>query len=274
MANKNTEVPLIEGLKIGESLEEVTSDSLKAAVSQAVEELIKDSVSEASAQILSAIAGSVGGVGAKVLVRMLLRISDSVSAKLNTICREPFETGMRVAQEALDLECKSDDEHRFREQQLMFSLGQLERAWTLLAGNNKTQLRPVVRLAEGICAAEIAGAANYALPRLLEWRNATLTEIEGLRRQMRDLERGIPALKEDWETSGKKLQNMMYATRRWGTPQQGAAGSVLGNVAAIKQNEMTNQIERLANRRSELERKLRALTTVTLVIENVMRDRR
>jgi hypothetical protein len=273
MANKNTEESLVERLELGESLEKVVYDSLKAAASQAVEELIKHSVSEASTVIFSEIAGSLGGVGAKVLIRMLLRISDSVAGKLDTLCREPFETGIRVAQEALNLECKNENERRFREQQLMFALSQLERAWTLMEGKTKSHCRRLARLAQGICAAKIAGGANYALPRLLEWKASTLEEIEELRGKIRDLqEKRIPALQKEWETLGKKKLNIAHAAIKFGTPQQMQASFVLRKSASHDEKELSDAIELLANERSDLEGRLITLATGTLVIENVIRQ--
>jgi hypothetical protein len=75
-----------------------------------------------------------------------------------------------VANESFALEIQNDDEGRFRER--LFALHQFERAWTLLQGRtHQNDLRIVVRLMQGLCAAEITGGASYALPRLRESRD-------------------------------------------------------------------------------------------------------
>jgi hypothetical protein len=119
-------------------------------------------------------------------VRLIFKVSDSISSKLDALSREPIETDLRVANESFALEIQNDDEGRFRERQLLFALHQFERAWALLQGRtHQNDLRIVVRLMQGLCAAEIAGGASYALPRLRESRDKNAAEAYQTRENIR-----------------------------------------------------------------------------------------
>jgi hypothetical protein len=90
----------MERLKLVDAFGDVEEDTLKALSARAAEEYAKD-LSEALTETLGEIVGIIGGAAAMLLVRLIWRVSDSVSSKLDALIREPLKTGLRVANESL-----------------------------------------------------------------------------------------------------------------------------------------------------------------------------
>jgi len=114
MSLKRTGESLIERLKLVDACEDVASETVKALGTKAAEEYAKD-LGDAFAKILPEIAGSIGGTAGKLIVRLIFKVSDSISSKLDALTREPFNTGLRVANESFALEIQNENERRFRE---------------------------------------------------------------------------------------------------------------------------------------------------------------
>jgi hypothetical protein len=110
MAVKDTDGSLIDRLKLVETFEEIAPDTLKAIASKAAEELLKEVATGITASVLSELAGGLSFGAGKILIMLLFRVSDKVLVRLEALYREPFETGMRVASEALGLDYKNNNE--------------------------------------------------------------------------------------------------------------------------------------------------------------------
>lgn len=154
---------IIEKLEFRDGLYEGLKKGIETYAKTATEEAIRDQVSlilrEASADIVGAFVGTVAGS----LLKSVLRVHDNIAANLDKLIREPYVTGVRVAQEAMASQWYGEDERLFREQRLRFGIEKLEEALTLAKDNKKyEEERFLICLLQGLCAVEIRGGRPLA----------------------------------------------------------------------------------------------------------------
>lgn len=178
----------LAALEIRDGIAEILISASKAASGEAVKELASGLTSELVQSVLEESAKAAVGVIAGPLLKLLLGASDKLSGRLNNLTREPFETDVRAAQQALRLPSIDPDAVRFREERLNFSINQLERAWTL-AGGTKTEAedRLYIRLVQGLCSEAVRGGLSDARMRLAECVDSLVPEIEAIESQIKSL---------------------------------------------------------------------------------------
>ncbi len=113
---------LLEQVGIQEAVRDAMKEAITSYAKAVTQEALKDQVSiilqDVSADLVGAFLGTISGS----LLKSLLRIQDKVAANLTKLIREPFDTGVRVAQEALSYKWQTEDERSFQRQQLSFAI--------------------------------------------------------------------------------------------------------------------------------------------------------
>jgi hypothetical protein len=143
-------------------LKESTKNVLSGAVSNAIRELTGTAVGALAGGVLS------------VLLKCVLTQHPSLLIKINKLVYEPFQTGMRIAEESMRLPCRSEQEVVFREDMLKLSLHKLNEAQTLLYEPDYVDERFAISVIRTLCAAQIRGGGSLAEM----WAGEVLTLVE------------------------------------------------------------------------------------------------
>ena len=167
---------------------ESVTDSLQSAMETLGKKIAQDALHDQVAAILAEATSDLASkfVGAFVgsLLRFLFGIRNELSQKLNKVIRAPFETGLRVATEALSLDGNGDDQCGVRERRLFFAIEELDRAITLTEGTEKDAVeRNLIRLLQGLCALEIRGGRSLARSLLSPVAVALATESQAMAKE-------------------------------------------------------------------------------------------
>ena len=243
MASKIAKVLWSETLR--KAVAEVGTEAAKSAIGEATKEFIKRSTSAAVQTIVSGASTALAGATVGPILRVLLRVSDEVSRKLDKVSAKldkqlhaAFDTGVREAIRSLRLPSSRPEAATFRNQRLTFAIDELERAWTLSLGlPTEGRDRFVIRLLQGFCSIGIPGGVHYASAQFQEC-------IGWLKQQM---QQGIE------ELAKMKTKMADLKDRAWVPPLPGTVGSPFPASMRTIDN-WTNYAAGKAGPRRELER--------------------
>jgi hypothetical protein len=194
-----------------EILTEFVTETAKAAAGEAAKEALADGAFTCFQNLAEETAKAFAGPLAGVLLKLLLDVSDKNSAKLDKLIRAPFETGVRMALDAVSLPNGNVQQSQFRDRILHDSIFELERAWTLAEGTRtQKEDRFWIRLIEGLAAREVSGGTDYARARLEECAMAVEEEMRVAEKKVRDLEATIPQLQRDAKAEHDQAKTCIY----------------------------------------------------------------
>jgi hypothetical protein len=182
---------LLAEFEISTSLAEAIRSAVGTGVAEAVKEAGAGHVTEILLDVASEGARGIAESLAGPLLKILLRAADRTSQKLDQLLREPLETGIRSARDALEIVPQSEEGRRFREAQLNFAYTKLESAYTLATGPKAVDARFYVKLLQGFIARAM-GATEYSRRDFV----ACLHALEKERTELRTLRERAKTLTE------------------------------------------------------------------------------
>jgi hypothetical protein len=140
-----------------ESLAEAFDEGIKECFKVLAEDLLKEHVSALIKGLAAEVVGASFGSVAKFVFKFILHAQDRVLVGLEMMIREPLMTGVRVAEESFDL-----PHNKFRRDQLMSALHNLERAETYSLKQKNPEQTATIRIFQMLCLAEIVGGSALA----------------------------------------------------------------------------------------------------------------
>ena len=154
-------------LDVRGAVSEGVADALNNAGKDAAMEMLSNRVSEVLKDVGSEVVGKIFGSVIGNLLKHLLNVQDSISTKLDDLIAAPLRTGVRAAQEALDLPWEDEAQQRFREERLKFAIQELDRALTLSERiKNPDVSQFYILFLQGLCAGETTGGMRLARVKL------------------------------------------------------------------------------------------------------------
>ncbi len=147
--------------EVCKALAEAIGKQGKATASKALDGMVGQFLVECTGDATSAVLGSL----AASLLKALLGVREKTAKELKKLVREPYETGMRVATEALELSVTTPGERAAREKELWFAMGKLQEAQTLLGPEPTAELMYLL-FVHGLCASQVDGGGPRARERL------------------------------------------------------------------------------------------------------------
>lgn len=256
---------LLEQIGTQEAIHDAIKDAVKSYAKSATKEALKDQVSiilqDMGADLVSAFLGSI----ASSILKSVLRIQNQVAANLNRLIREPFETGVRVAEEALSDDYGDEDERNFRAKRLDFAIQKLEEAITLSQGNKEyEQERIYLFLLQGLCSYEIRGGLPLARRRFSLVAEALESDSEQLYQRVQKL----TAIAEDSKKKAKRL-----AMRVENFPEN--IQDLLYGAAPLRQKELVfiTSFEQAERESAELKTKADKMSTLAIILRAIVNRR-
>ena len=147
--------------EVYKALAEAIGKQGKATASKALNGMVGQLLVECTGDATSAVLGSL----AASLLKALLGVREKTAKELKKLVGEPYETGMRVAKEALELSVTTQKEKDARENLLWFAMGKLQEAQTLLGPESTAELLYLL-FVYGLCASQVDGGGPLACVRL------------------------------------------------------------------------------------------------------------
>lgn len=159
---------------VREILLRTTDASLKELAKGHMKEILEgETFKEVAGDLLKKVGIEVAGTIASVIgvgcLKSIWKQNDAISKELNLLIREPFQTGSRMANEALDLPYRDEREQAFREALLFEAFLKLEAARTFLKKPNKlSNDRFTIAFLQSQCAYQTRGGNHIAAQRVDE----------------------------------------------------------------------------------------------------------
>ncbi|MGA7571520.1 MAG: hypothetical protein WCC70_08790 [Candidatus Aquilonibacter sp.] len=151
----------LDDLDFGSAFADAATDALKDLAAEQAKALASEYLTDVFVGVAGAAAQTLVGGLAGPLLKSLLRASDKTSQKLDLLISEPFTTGIRAAQAALETTPISVADRRFRRNEFELATEKLESAYTFASGKTAPGARFYIRLLQGLIARE-SGAIAYA----------------------------------------------------------------------------------------------------------------
>jgi hypothetical protein len=208
---------LIEHFELQDVLHEALKKGVETYAKTAAQEAISDQVSilirDMSADVVGVFCGNVAGSILKSMLGIQDKIAaklDVMAAKLDKLVREPFETGTRVAREALYAQWHGEDERVFREQRLRYAIEKLDAAFTLSRDSKSSQQEQIlIELIQGLCLLEIRGGLSLARARFASIIPTLEVQANEMWREERVLTGASEKLELDARFKGKSVPRSM-----------------------------------------------------------------
>lgn len=154
-----------ESFKIEEALTKAIESAVEAYAKSTATSLLQGVTSEAIRTMSAEAAGALLGSIAENLLKSILKVQDGVLKRVDSLVREPFETGIRVAHEALGLPAADPEERQFRQSRLHFAVEKLDQAASLAIRNHDSADANTIAVIQALCLSQIVGARTLAQAR-------------------------------------------------------------------------------------------------------------
>lgn len=184
---------LPDDLNIEEALSKAIDEAVKGGIQEVTSALLKDAVSDTIRSMSAEAAGALLGSVASNLLKALLKVQDNVLKRVDSLLREPFETGIRVANEAMTLPVNTPAETQFRQMRLRFAVEKLDEAETIALRQRESAAQNVIEMIQAFCLSQLSGAellarkrASSVIARLHVTIQGLHSEIEKLRAEAAD----------------------------------------------------------------------------------------
>jgi len=253
----------LEQVGIQDAVHDAIKDAVKSYAKAVTKEALKDQLSTILQDLSADLAGAFLGSISSTLLKSLLNIQNKVAVNLNKLIREPFETGTRVAQEALSYTWKDEDERLFRERQLHFAIQKIEEAITLSRGSKEYQRELIyLLLLQGLCSNEIRGGQPLVRQRF----SAVAKTLESESQKLYQRAEEMTKIAQDSKIKADRL-----AQRLEGFPENNK--DLLYGVSPLRQRELVFIAETEQRSRDALELnakadEMRMLSTVLRAVVN------
>ena len=170
---------------IADALASISKELSKSAI----EYQLKERLSDLLINLAKGAVGACVGAFALSLLNGILKRQDVIARELQALSREPFNTGCRVAYEAINLPSGSEEEVKYREHRIRMAQNHLDSALTLCITSSTAQEDILlIKLLLALCAYQIPGgetdARNHANEIIL-YLNQDISHLENQLKDMR-----------------------------------------------------------------------------------------
>lgn len=162
--------------EIGKAYAEFAAKQALASASEVLRDLAADT------------AGILMGAVCKALLQVILRREAAITAKLDSLIREPALTGINVGFEAFNGSTVEADAAEFRQRRLQFAIERLDVARTLSRRSKDTQF-VLVSLLQGLFLTQVRGGSALARERFQEVVPVLSNRAEALSKKVASLRR-------------------------------------------------------------------------------------
>lgn len=247
-------------------MEEALTKAIEAAVEayskSAAASLLSNVTSEAiramSADAVSALLGAVAGG----LLKSALNLQDGVLKRVDSLVREPFETGVRVANEALTLPQATAEERQFRQSRLQFAVEKLDEAESVAAKGQDAEDLSAIAVIQVFCLSQINGAQALAHQRA----SKVLTQVE---KKLRSLDASIARVEHEMQVNRDAAANELRKLEDWPKGTLALLNPKGPSDYRVQSNIFTSVAEHFEREALAYERRRRALQSIREVLVRI-----
>jgi hypothetical protein len=175
-----------------QTVTEVADVTLRTAAEQYTKEALAGHVSAILREVGMKAAGAIVSRMGGVIIKIIWNENKKISKKLDTVVQQPFVSGVRMANEALDHPVDTETQRSFRKDRLDAALYELSRAWGMLEDQRAATLeRFVITKLQGLCAYHLPGGLPLAKSRISE-AHSILGDVKAVVSKTIDKYRGVP----------------------------------------------------------------------------------